>query len=395
MSKRNVLLAAVVIVALAATTGFGADFRFGGDMHFWLFDQSIGGGNISTRDSLGVAQTTEYDTTGRVTMAIHALYLAFSVQLSDRFSVTVEPEFGISTGATPSLGRKLGTQHHSGRYRDFDLHTAYVSALLPWDVELNAGMLRPVFTEDFGERKAFQEHHRIGKSMTGTNAWHDFGVELYKSLEPTDGLSIPTYVYVLNGNNTLSDGNSNKWLMAHIAPQFWKLRLLGSYGFGMEPGQGALDTSEYAWSRLAFGLGGTFGPVWFRTEYVKSSYDGYMGYGATPTSDSAIFARQPTGYYVKLGWNVVPDKFGVVLSYDNYTQNYTTFSTLGYTGGAAGLSSKEIGQDMTTIAATCQYWITPGAAVLLTADKAMWKVGDGNVTDLDFMRFTLGGRIVF
>ncbi len=394
MSKRNVLLAAVVVMALAATTGFGADFRFGGDMHFWLFDVSAGGGNITTSDSLGL-HTTEYDTTGRVTMAIHALYLAFSVQLSDRFSVTVEPEFGISTGATPSLGRKLGTQQGSGSYRDFDLHTAYVSALLPWDVELNAGMLRPVFTEDFGERKAFQEHHRIGKSMTGTNAWHDFGVELYKSLEPFDGLSIPTYVYVLNGNNTLSDGNDNKWLMAHIAPQFWKLRLLGSYGFGMEPGQSVMnDTLDYNWSRLAFGLGGEYGPVWFRTEYVLSSYDGYMGY-ATPTSDPVIFARQPEGYYVKLGWNVVPDKFGVVLSYDNYTQNYTNFSSLGYTGSTASRNTTTEDQDLTTIAATCQYWITPGAAVLLTADKAMWKVGDGNVTDLDFMRFTLGGRIVF
>jgi hypothetical protein len=389
MAGKKVLLAAVLVTALAATTALGADFRFGGDMHFWLFDQSIGGGNISTRDSLGTPTTTAYDTTGRMTMAIHALYLAFSVQLSDRFSVTIEPEFGISTGATPSLGRKLGTQQGSGSYRAFDLHTAYVSTLLPWDVELNAGMLRPAFTEDFGERKAFQEHHRIGKSMTGTNAWHDFGVELYKSLEPTDGLSIPTYIYVLNGNNTLSDGNSNKWLMAHIAPQFWKLRLLGSYGFGKD------DAEEmYASSRMAVGLGGTFGPVWFRTEYVASSYDGYEGY-ATPTSDPVIFAREPTGYYVKLGWNLVPDKFGLVLSYDNYSQNYTSFSTLGYTGGTAGLSTTEVGQELTTIAATGQYWITPGAAVLLTADKAMWKVGDGSVTDLDFMRFTLGGRIVF
>ncbi len=387
MSKKAVMLVALVLFASSGV--FASDFRFGGDLHFWVFDQSIGGGSISTRDSLGV-HTTDYDTTGRVTMAIHALYMAFSFQVSDQFSVTIEPEFGISTGATPSLGRKLGTQQGAGSYREWSLHTAYVSALLPWDVELNAGMLRPAFTEDFGERKAFQEHHRIGKSMTGTNAWHDFGIELYKSIEPMEGLSIPTYLYLLNGNNTLSDNNNNKWLMAHIAPQFWKLRLLGSYGFGKND-----DAEEYNSSRLAFGLGGEYGPVWFRTEYVASSYDGYLGYGETPTSDSAIYAREPKGYYVKVGWNVVPDKFGVVVSYDKYTQNYTTFSTLGYTGGTASRNTTSVGQDLTTIAGTLQYWVAPGGAVLLTADKAMWNVGDGSVSKLDFMRFTLGGRIVF
>lgn len=389
MIPRKVLLTALVAIAVA-TGAVAADFSFGGDLHFWVFDVSTGGGNISTRDSLGNPVTTAYDTTGRVTMAIHALYLSFQAQLNERVSVTVEPEFGISTGATPAIGRKLGTQQTSGSYREFSLHTAYVSAMLPWDVELSAGMLRPAFTQDFGQRQAFQEHNRIGKSMTGTNAWHDFGVELYKAFEPGGGVSVPAYLYVLNGNNTLTDNNNNKWLMVHVAPEFWKLRLLGSYGFGKD------DAAElYASSRLAVGLGGDFGPVWFRTEYVASSYDGYVGYGATPGSDSAVFARRPNGHYVKLGWNIVPDLLGLVVSYDKYTQNYTAFSTLGYTGAAAGRSTTAVGQDVTTIAGTIQYWLAPGAAVLLTADKAVWNVGDGSVTGLDFMRFTLGGRIVF
>lgn len=390
MSKHRVLLATVLVTVLAATGAVGADFNFGGDLHFWLFDMSAGGGNISTRDSLGTPGTTAYDTTGRVTMAIHTLYMSFGVQMSDRFSVTIEPEFGISTGATPRVGSRLGTQQGAGSYREWSLHTAYVSAQLPWDVSLNAGMLRPSFTEDFGDRKSFQEHNRIGKSMTGSNAWHDFGVELYKAFEPGGGFSIPTYLYVLNGNNTLSDNNNNKWLLVHIAPEFWKLRLLGSYGFGKD------DAAEkYASSRMSVGLGGGSGPVWFRTEYVASSYDGHWGFGAIPASDSAIYARTPTGYYVKVGWNIVPDQFGLVLSYDKYTQNYTNFSSLGYTGATASRNTTTVGQDLTTIAGTLQYWITPGAAVLLTADKALWNVGDGSVTGLDFMRYTLGARIVF
>jgi hypothetical protein len=396
-----VLVTAVLITALAASAAAGAQLNFGGDLGFVLFDVTSGNGIQPSRDSLGNAVPLPYgDTTGRVNTFLesHGLGLYWNVQLTDQVSVNALTEVGgTTTGASPSLGKKLGTQQGgAGTQKALAVPEANISVMMPWELQLTAGIIRPIFSEDYGEKKAYQEANRMFKSSANGygGEWHDLGVELYKSFEPGGGFSIPTYAYVLAGEQVYGDDNSNKALMFHAAPAFWKLRVMGSYGFGKEGEDGALEP----WSRYAAGLGGDFGNFWFRGEYFGGSWSGReMLNEANKDSLGNIrpdtVAVKPIAYYVKAGYNFIPDKLGLVLTYDQSSPDWTTRTKLGYTTQSG--TTTDAGESYTTIGATVQYWVIPGSALLLEYNRGMWKVGDGTLCKLDFNRVTLGWRTVF
>lgn len=400
MSKHSVLLATVLATVLAATGAVGAELNFGGDLGFVLFDVSSGSGIQPSRDSLGNAVPVPYDdTTGRINTYFmsHGLGLYWNVQLTDQISVSALTEVGgTTTGATPSLGKKLGTQQgEAGTQKALSVPEAYIQVMLPWQVQMSAGIIRPIFSEDYGEKKGYQEANRLFKSSANGygGEWHDLGIELYKSFEPGGGLSIPAYAYVLAGEQVYGDNNSNKALLFHIAPAFWKLRVLGSYGFGKE----GVDSDE-PWSRYAAGLGGDFGPFWFRGEFFGGSWAGREVLNEANKDtlgnilpDTVTF--KPIAYYVKAGYNLIPDKLGFVLTFDQSSQDWTTRAKLGYK--TQGGPTTDAGESYTTIGATVQYWVIPGSAILLEYNRGMWKVGDGTLCKIDFNRITLGWRTIF
>ena len=104
-------------------------------------------------------------------------------------------------------------------------------------------------------------------------------------------------------------------------------------------------------------------------------------------------AVKPIACYLKAGYNFIPDKLGLVLTYDQSSPDWTTRSKLGYRTQSG--STTDAGESYTTIGATVQYWVIPGSALLLEYNRAMWKVGDGKVNKIDFNRITLGWRTVF
>jgi hypothetical protein len=104
--------------------------------------------------------------------------------------------------------------------------------------------------------------------------------------------------------------------------------------------------------------------------------------------------RKPIAYYVKAGYSFIPDKLGLVLTYDQSSPDWTTWAKLGYTSGG-GNTTTEFGESYTTIGATVQYWVIPGSAILLEYNRGMWKVGDGELCKIDFNRVTLGWRTIF
>jgi len=404
MTKQKVLLVALLAMTLTAATAVGAKLNFGGDLGFVLFDVSNGSGIQPSRDSLGNAVPKPYgDTTGRVNtyLEAHSLGLYWNVQLTDNVSVSALTEVGgTTTSATPSLGRKLGTQQgDAGTLKALALPEAYIQVMLPWQVQMSSGIIRPSFSEDYGEKKGYQEANRLFKSSANAfgGEWHDMGIELYKSFEPGGGLSIPAYAYLLAGEQPIGDNNSNKALLFHVAPSFWKLRVLGSFGFGKD----GPDSTLEPWTRYALGLGGDFGRAWFRTEFFSGTWDGATAYNhaAEGGVDTVAFTQKPIAYYVKAGYSLVPDKLGLVLVYDQYTPEWTTWAKLGYSGGASNMTTMDNGQktgeSYTTIGATIQYWVIPGSAILLEYNRGMWKVGDGTLDKIDFNRFTLGWRTIF
>ncbi|MCX6842564.1 MAG: hypothetical protein NTX53_09825 [candidate division WOR-3 bacterium] len=401
MTKHRVLLATVLVTVLAASGAVGAQLNFGGDLGFVLFDVSNGSGIQPSRDSLGNAMPLPYgDTTGRVNTYLesHGLGLYWNVQLSDQVSVSALTEVGgTTTSATPSLGKKLGTQQgDAGTQKALSVPEAYIQVMLPWQVQMSTGIIRPIFSEDYGEKKGYQEANRLFKSSANAygGEWHDLGVEFYKSFEPGGGFSIPAYAYLLAGEQPLGDDNSNKALLFHVAPAFWKLRVLGSYGFGKEGADGELQP----WSRYAAGLGGDFGPFWFRGEFFGGSWAGNEVLNEANKDtlgriipDTVTF--KPIAYYVKAGYNLIPDKLGVVLTFDQSSPDWTTRAKLGYS--TQGGPTTDAGESYTTIGATVQYWVIPGSAILLEYNRGMWKVGDGTLCKINFNRITLGWRTIF
>jgi hypothetical protein len=403
MSKHRVLLATVLVTVIAATGAVGAQLNFGGDFGFVLFDVSSGSGTLPGKDATGKIVGVPYgDTTGRVNTYLesHGVGLYWNVELSDMFSINALTEVGgTTTGATPRLGSKLGTQQGgAGELKAFAVPEAYFQVMLPWQLQMSAGIIRPIFSEDYGEKKAYQEGNRMFKSSANGygGEWHDLGIELYKSFEPGGGVSIPAYAYLLAGEQTIGDDNSNKALLFHVAPAFWKLRVLGSYGFGKEGPDSLLEP----WSRYAAGLGGDFGPVWFRTEFFGGSWDGVTVYNEANPKDTlgnilkSTYTRKPIAYYVKAGVNIIPDKLGLALTYDQSSPDWTTRAKLGYSKQSKEVTT-DANESYTTIGGTVQYQVIPGSYVLLEYNKGMWKVGDGTLNKIDFNRVTLGWRTVF
>jgi hypothetical protein len=395
MKSHKVLLAALAIAA--ATSAFAVEFNFGGDLGFYLFDVSMGNGILPSRDSMGNGIGTPYpDTTGRINMTFesHGLGLYWNVQLSEKVSVSALTEVGgTTTSATPRLGKKLGTQQgEAGTQKALSVPEAYIQVMLPWDLQLSTGIIRPLFSEDYGAKKGYQEANRLFKSSANAygGEWHDLGFELYKAFEPGGNISIPTYLYLLAGEEMYGDNNSNKTVLVHVAPEFWKLRVLGSYAFGKYDAE-----NEKAFTRYAAGLGGEFGNFWFRGEYFGGTWDGVTAYNQNGAAiDTITFTRKPIAYYVKAGYNFIPDKLGLVLTYDQSSPDWTTRGMLGYTSNASGVTT-EAGESYTTLGATLQYWVIPGSSILLEYNRGMWKVGDGTLNKLDFNRVTIGWRTVF
>ncbi len=401
MVSNKVLLTAVLATALAASGAIGAQLNFGGDLGFYLFDVSMGNGIQPSRDSLGNPVPMPYkDTTGRIntTFESHGLGLYWNVQLTDNVSVSALTEVGgTTTSATPSLGKKLGTQQgEAGTQKPLAVPEAYIQVMLPWQVQMSTGIIRPIFTEDYGEKKGYQEANRLFKSSANAygGEWHDLGIELYKSFEPGGGVSIPAYAYVLAGEQQYGDNNSNKALLFHVAPSYWKLRVLGSFGFGKDGPDSLLEP----WTRYAAGLGGDFGKFWFRGEFYSGIWDGNEVLNEA-NKDSLgnivpeTVAFKPIGYYVKAGYNFIPDKLGFVLTYDQYSPDWTTRSKLGYRTQLGNTTDAK--ESYATIGATIQYWVIPGSAILFEYNRGMWKVGDGKLCKIDFNRITIGWRTIF
>ena len=384
--KRMSVITTVAVLGLLAARAPAADLSFGGDLKFHLFDMSTGSSTFMVAQGESMVPV-KYDTTDRWDMGFNSVFLYFVAQLTDKITIDIEPEIAAHSGATPSLGMKIGAQRVPASDADaltLGLNAAKISALLPWNVQLSAGILRPIFTEDYGDMKGFMESVHYSKSQANPwlGAWHDAGIEAYKAFEFQLGdqyLTLPAYLYLLNGGTEASDNNSNKTLMLHVAPEFWKLRLLGSFALGKWD-----DADQNNVMRYVAGLSGEFGPVWIRGEYVGGKWSNEV---SAFTGDT--FDVKPFGYYAKLGVNFIPDKLSLILDYDYAQHNF---------GGFFYVGDDHAREKYTTVTGTLCWSVIPGSSVMLGVTKAMWNsTTDAGVetAKLDFLRPTLGWRTVF
>ncbi len=354
---------------------YGQDITIGGDLKFYMGDISTGSSWIT--DTLG---TAEYDTTDRFSMGFGHLTLYFLSQIGDYVSLDLEPEILAHSSATPKLGKRIGEQRPaSAEGVEIEISKALITVVAPAGFEISAGLLRPVFTEDYGLEKFYQENYHAHKAVCNPwlGSWHDTGLEIYRSFDiqvsENSYASIPCYLYVMNGGYEIADNNTDKTVMLHIAPEFANFRILGSAAYGKWDAAGDNTVIRYAG-----GLAVDFNIFWLRGEYMAGTWDNkYTFAGDT-------FDLEPQGFYVKAGVNIIPDKLSLMAYYDYAKHNWSGFFFVGGTEE----------ETYTTITGVLNYQVATGSHIMLQVDKADWK-NESETQKLDYIRATLGWRTIF
>ncbi|MCG2712799.1 MAG: OprO/OprP family phosphate-selective porin [Candidatus Omnitrophica bacterium] len=266
--------------------GLGTGVEVGGHFRMYMFDKSDGKRN-------GIKQHNN------VSAGINSFYLSFKKELSDYLSMYVEPEISVSASATPSLGSDITRATSATTSTSF--HRAYMLVSLPNDMVLKAGLISPLFSEEYGTEIWWHELNHQNKGLDMVETMSDQGLELYKNFD-FEEWSLPLYLYLLNGKS-LVDDNHSKIVLLHFAPELLqaKLRLLGSIGYGK------WDTNDdYAQRRYALGFDWKYNALNIMSEYLYRSDDNVSLSGGNKEDGKR------TGYYIRALYNITPKWKGLV-----------------------------------------------------------------------------------
>ncbi len=335
-----------------------------GELMFYLYDQSRGESNGKAIIDRG-------------TIGFTSLLLLISKEINEKVFINIEPQFDATTGATPKLGTDIGQQRVAPskvKAEFFGINKAMIKCSLPNGFELASGILRPLFTEDYGAEQYFHEEYNGSKVSCNPwlGSWHDIGLELYKGFE-INKISLPVWFYLMNGGNEYTDNNQNKTVMIHITPEFSNLRLIGSIGYGKWD-----DKDKYDMVRWVGGLEYKWQDFVFRAEYME----GVWRHMYCPQDKKTIDAK-PWGYYMKLSYRILPWLSAMV----NYNLAVHNFSGFFYTGST-------IGEKYLTITPVLNFLVFEDSYLMFQYDIADWEREDGN-TRTKFNRITLGWKTLF
>jgi len=313
----------------------------------------------------------------------HAFQLYVSKDITENVSVLAVPDFGnAGAGATPAIGKKLGeTLKDTGGTPAYKFQELTVSMSVPSvGVQMRAGYMSTPFTQDYGKELFWHEEHNGGK-FTLASAWHDTGLELYKSFE-AGGVSLPLSVYILNGNSSSNrDNNNSRAVMFHAEPEFGALKTFASFGTGKWGDSVALSTGgltgvvddqdKKTFYRVSAGASYAYKRFRVRGEIAAGRWNDFL-YSGKPYQTN----RNDFGYYGKLFYTVVPEKLTAMLHYDYYEDKKIASATANYT----------IREKFDTISLGLQYEIAPAATFLVNYSRANWRNTD-IPTKKDFVKF--------
>lgn len=362
MCKKILLLGAFMSFMFFSTTLLLAEgTTVGGHLKMTLYDYKDGKSNgIKGHEYSG--------------MDFREMIVYISSELSDKVSLDLQPVFSSSTGATPKFGKMLGsTKKDPSAIEDTfgGWVKAVVKVVLPKGYELSAGIVKPRFTWDYGGELFWEDEYNGGKFSANTQlgAMHEIGFELYKPFE-IGKVSLPAYLYVLNGGVEQSDNNNAPSVMLHAEPEIGAFKFLGSLASGKYDAGNKYNNTRYS-AGVAYELNNFSA----RAEMAGGTWEKSIG----GTEDAT-----PFGYYGKVFYKFAP--WGrAMLHYDfvdnNYSKNISTAGTSTYTTITPGLQLK----------------FAPSSLVLVQYDIADWKLKEKDKAEqtLKFNRLTVGCRITF
>ena len=356
-----VSLCALIFLSVGLVEAQEEGVTIGGDIKFYLYDQSSGEVDGESQSNNGSA-------------GFNSIILYISKEITDEISVNVDPEIRVSAGATPRLGGEIT------RVTDAEIEVEILRANLTWlmpnSFQLKMGYLKPLFTWDYGYELFWNEEFHASPVTANSwlGSWHDSGIELYKSFEP-EGCSVPVYLYLLNGGGAEVDNNNGKTVLLHVAPEFMNgmLKLLGSYGRGKWD-----DDDKYDMERYAFGINLNIKDLTLRGEYMAGTWENQYLVAEGVRRDIS-----PSGSYIKALYNFLPNLRGLV----GYSHLNHDFSGFFYTGSG-------VGETYDTVTLGLNYFLADGVTAMLQYSMVDADRDDGSAA-LEYDRVTLGMRVTF
>lgn len=288
MRKKSLVMAVAMAFVLAfsvfsfaeeTSEVAGPKVSVGGIIKLTVFDRVNA---ISKNNSVQTGTERTYGVTFK------ELSLFLNAKINDWLSFEVDPKFSQSTGATPKLGVTYTAAASGFSFNSMSHGKAVMIVELPWDVHMEVGQIRPLFNVEYGKALFWEDEFNGGPYMLGKSAYHDSGIELMKTFSLTDDISMPVYLYYLNGGGSF-DNNNQPGGMLHIEPSIGPLTILASVLGYKSDAKEMFDTFAYT-AGLQFNWEG----LQIRAEAMKIG-----------TEKNGLDDREE-GYFAKAVYKVLP-----------------------------------------------------------------------------------------
>lgn len=369
MNLKKIIVVGLALLLLcfgAAFAGETGKTTVGGHVRLKLYDNPTGWSSWGAPFNLTTSTKSE-DYAG---MGFTDAILYFSQDITDNFSIEFCPTFSASTGATPKFYFAIGKQATAAPAIKADIDRVVIKYRAPMDIDITFGVMKPVFTMDYGHEMFWEEEYNGGKFTCNPmlGQMHDAGLEVYKNFE-IEEISLPVYLYLLNGTSYYADGNNQPQLMVHVEPGWGPFKLSASFAAARH------DTAELkGFTKWSAGFLVNWQGISLRSEFVSSKKEKAI---------SNVRDALAEGYYITASYKVL-DWLRVFYHHDSALHNFNGFF---FTGPGAG-------ERYITNTAGISVFITESSILQFQVDVADWRRRDDSAI-LIFTRPTLGTRITF
>lgn len=351
----------VVASETTASSDFAPEVKVGGSIKMSIFDRV---------NQVSRTNGTPYDVVKTYGVTFRELLISIEGKLTEDIGFQFDPKFSASTGATPKLGQTLTAASADFTFSGFGHGRAVMKFNLPWDVKMEIGQTHPIFTLEYGKELFWDDYLNGGKFALGEDAGalHDnLGIELYKAFE-LGPVTLPVYVYALNGNSGVIDVNNSPAGLIHIEPSFAGITALGSLYMARYDAKELNSTVR--WSA---GVMYTWEALTVRGEYTYSKQEKAAG---PSTTDPAI----ADAYLLKLHYKILPWLKLIMHHESLHERFYKTSATtqVRYITNSPGLDIA----------------VSDAVALQFQCDIADWRTSDGKITTI-YTRPYLGMRVTF
>ncbi len=362
-----------------------------GQMRYIPFDNSSGTHTYGSN-----ASSTTRTTNGFIGSVVDFVVLAINHKFNDNLSIQIDPTYQSNTKSTPVFGSDVAAQKSTSAYL-FDAQN-WDNAKLIYTVDgytFSGGVMRNKLTWDYGDYLSWKDSLMETRfSVNSDIAWIDSGLELKKSvtvMEKKVGLTFQ----LLNGGTSQVDLNQQVAWLVKVEPELYGLKFEASYYNNMQANGVSSDL------RAAVGVLYEDGPLYLRSEYVKSSQAGARArYNTAATSagtDKQVGNdnKKQDGYNAIARYSMLP-WIGQI--------EYAEFTNNNYVGVAYASDCKETYKDL---ALSVIYSFSKDFNINVTLMNSNYARSDSSAPTyaantaryqtevLDFTRLIIGTRVNF